>query len=370
MTPALEIRGLTKRFGSAAAVDGVDLKVAAGLFVTLLGPSGCGKSTLLRAVAGFAPPESGTIHVAGRDITREVPHRRPVTIVFQDYALFPHMTVAGNIGFGCEMKGLAPAAVASRVEEMLALVRLPGLSGRYPEQLSGGQRQRVALARALAPDPVLLLLDEPLAALDLQLRREMQGELKAIQRRTGKTFVFVTHDQEEAMAMSDLIAVMRNGQIEQIGPPEAVYRDPANSFVAGFLGAANLVPVEVVGTGSGMLTVVAEGLQWTLPAERVTSGEKPEPGDAAVMMIRPESLRPLPDDAQAHSLAVNGRVIDRTFLGGRVVLSLELPGGQVIRAELPPHEAEGLGGQVRLAPRASEVALLVENVGSGSNKER
>jgi spermidine/putrescine transport system ATP-binding protein len=291
-------------------------------------------------------------------------------MVFQDYALFPHMTVEANIGFGCEMKGLAPGTVAARVAEMLALVRLPDVSRRYPEQLSGGQRQRVALARALAPDPVLLLLDEPLAALDLQLRREMQGELKAIQRRTGKTFVFVTHDQEEAMAMSDLIAVMRNGRIEQIGPPEAVYRDPANSFVAGFLGAANLVPVKVVGKGSGMLTLVAEGLHWTLPEERVTSAAKPEPGDAAVVMIRPESLRPVPDDAPEHPFALRGRVIDRTFLGGRVMLSLALPRGQVIRAELPPHEAASLDGEVRLAPRPGEVALLVEDVGSESTKER
>jgi spermidine/putrescine transport system ATP-binding protein len=355
MTPALEIRGLTKRFGDAAAVRDIDLAVAPGLFATLLGPSGCGKSTLLRAVAGFAPPEAGSIRVAGRDITREVPHRRPVAMVFQDYALFPHMTVGANIGFGCEMQGLARPAVAARVEAMLALVRLPGLAARYPDQLSGGQKQRVALARALAPDPVLLLLDEPLAALDQQLRREMQGELKAIQRRTGKTFLFVTHDQGEAMAMSDLIAVMRAGRIEQIGPPEAVYRNPANTFVAGFLGAANLVPVRVAAADAGTLTVVAGYLRWTLPAGRVTAAARPAPGAAAVLMIRPESLRPAAPDAP---LALTARVTGRTFLGGRIQLALVLPDGQALTADLPPTDAAAAGEHLTLAAPADEVALL------------
>jgi spermidine/putrescine transport system ATP-binding protein len=366
MTLALEVRGLTKRFGRAAAVNGVDLAVAPGLFVTLLGPSGCGKSTLLRAVAGFAPPEAGTVKVAGADITHAVPHRRPVTMVFQDYALFPHMTVGTNIGFGCEMKGIARPAVAARVAAMLALVRLDGMAARYPDQLSGGQRQRVALARALAPDPVLLLLDEPLAALDLQLRRDMQAELKSIQRQTGKTFLFVTHDQEEAMAMSDLVAVMRDGRIEQIGPPEAVYRDPANAFVAGFLGAANLVPVRVAAVDGGAVTVAADGLCWTLPRDRVTSAEQPVAGGAAVLMIRPESLRPLPAGVPDAPLAVTARVVERTFLGGRVQFGLQLAGGTTLRAELPPAEAAGVGAEVRLAPQAAGVALLAGTTGSTS----
>jgi spermidine/putrescine transport system ATP-binding protein len=196
----------------------------------------------------------------------------------------------------------------------------------------------------------------------------MQGELKAIQRRTGKTFLFVTHDQEEAMAMSDLIVVMREGRIEQIGPPETVYRDSINAFVAGFLGAANLVPVRVVASGGGVLTIAAGGLRWTLPAARVTSAAQPEPGGDAVPMIRPESLRPLPDGAPDHPLALTARVVERTFLGGRVQLGLEVPGGQILRAELPPPEAEGLCAEVRLAPRAAEVALLAGTTASMDNK--
>jgi spermidine/putrescine transport system ATP-binding protein len=352
MMPALELRGIRRRFGTAVAVDGVSLTVPPGLFLTLLGPSGCGKSTILRLVAGFLRPEAGQILVGGRDVTTEVPHRRPVTMVFQDYALFPHMTVAGNVGFGCEMKAMSRAAVASRVAEMLELIRLPDLGRRYPDELSGGQGQRVALARALAPDPVMLLLDEPLSALDLSLRREMQGEIKAIQRQTGKTFVFVTHDQEEAMAMSDLVAVMQGGRIVQAGPPERVYRDPANAFVARFLGAANLLAVTVAPAGSGMLAVQALGIDWLLPAARVTGAVQRGP---ARLMLRPESLRPAAPDAPRTLVAA---VTGRTFLGGRVHLALALPGGAAVVADLPPADAATIGDTACLTAAAEEMALL------------
>ena len=243
MTAAVSIAHVSQRYGQAAALDRVSLEIAAGEFVVLLGPSGCGKTTLLNLIGGFNEPTEGAILIGGRDMAGVAPKDRPTTTVFQDYALFPHMSLRDNVAFGLRMRGVDRAKRAARAEVMLALVGLEGRGDRRPHELSGGQRQRVALARALAVEPDVLLLDEPLGALDLKLRRQMQDELKAIQRRVGTTFVHVTHDQEEAMAIADRIVVMNAGRIEQHGPPREVYLQPKTLFTAGFMGEINRIPV-------------------------------------------------------------------------------------------------------------------------------
>ena len=255
MTAGVSIRAVTQRYGTALALDSVDLEIAAGEFVVLLGPSGCGKTTLLNIIGGFAEPTSGSVLIGGRDMGGVAPKDRPTTTVFQDYALFPHMTLAENVGFGLRMRGVAKAAREAKAEEMLALVGLEGRGRRRPHELSGGQRQRVALARALAVEPDVLLLDEPLGALDLKLRRAMQDELKAIQRRVGTTFVHVTHDQEEAMAIADRIVVMNGGKIADIGPPRDVYLRPRSLFSAGFMGEVNRITVKAGQSALGPLAV-------------------------------------------------------------------------------------------------------------------
>jgi len=265
--PALRLEGVRKSYGSVLAVAGVDLVVDEGEFFTLLGPSGSGKTTLLRLIAGFERPDGGRIQLAGRDVTNVPPHLRHTNTVFQDYALFPHMTVADNIGYGLRVKGVSRQVRAKRVERALAMVRLVGLGHRRPNQLSGGQRQRVALARAVINEPEVLLLDEPLGALDLKLRQEMQIELKQIQKEVGITFVYVTHDQEEALTMSDRLAVMANGEIEQIGSPVEVYERPATEFVAGFIGISNVL--------------LRDGVRFVVRPEKIrmlAEGEQPAAG--------------------------------------------------------------------------------------------
>ncbi len=262
-----------------AAVDGVDLEIGSGEFFTLLGPSGSGKTTTLRLIAGFERPDAGRIELAGRDVTTRPPYLRDVNTVFQDYALFPHMTVGENVAYGLRVKGIARAERRKRVDEILNVVRLAGLGDRKPAQLSGGQRQRVALARALVNHPQVLLLDEPLGALDLKLRQEMQIELKRIQRavsEVGITFVYVTHDQEEALTMSDRLAVFNEGRIEQIGTPAAVYERPDNAFVAGFVGASN-----VLHRGGQVFTVRPEKIRMT-----IDGGTRRDDGNAATGRIR------------------------------------------------------------------------------------
>jgi spermidine/putrescine transport system ATP-binding protein len=283
---AIEARDVVKAFGQGSsavrALDNVSVSIGRGEFFTLLGPSGCGKTTLLRLIAGFESPTSGQILLDGADITALPPNRRPVNTVFQSYALFPHLTVAQNVAFGMEMQGRPKAEVAQRTERMLALVRLDALAARKIGQLSGGQQQRVALARALAPEPRVLLLDEPLSALDLKLRREMQGELKRLQQETGITFIFVTHDQEEALTMSDRIAVMQAGRVQQIGAPRDIYTKPVNRFVADFIGETNF------------LAATGETDGWRLECGVLVPGSA-TPGQKATLAIRPEHLRPAPE---------------------------------------------------------------------------
>lgn len=245
MTAAVEFRAVTRHFGSVRAVDGVDLTIAEGAFFAMLGPSGSGKTTCLRLISGFEKPSSGTIRIFGQDVSAVPPNRRNVNTVFQDYALFPHMNVRDNVAYGLMVKGVDRRLRLEKAEEMLALVKLPGYGDRKPGQLSGGQRQRVALARALVNEPRVLLLDEPLGALDLKLREAMQDELKALQQRLGITFVFVTHDQHEALSMADSLAVFNEGRIAQIGTPEDIYARPRTRFVADFVGSSNVLPPDV-----------------------------------------------------------------------------------------------------------------------------
>jgi putrescine transport system ATP-binding protein len=299
MTPLVRFEGVVKRFGAETAVDDVTLEIAEGEFFALLGPSGCGKSTLMRLLAGFETPDAGRVLLAGQDLAGTPPHLRPINMMFQAYALFPHLTVAQNVAFGLKAKGRPAGEIGPRVEEMLALVRLEGLGGRKPDQLSGGQKQRVALARALAPAPRILLLDEPMAALDRKLREETQLELKTLQRRLGLTFLIVTHDQDEAMVMGDRLAVMRQGRIVQAGPPAEVYGRPVDRFVAGFLGEVNL----------------AQGPDgWT--------------------GVRPERIAL----ARAEPTAANrvaGKVVEAGFLGDRMIYVVEASGGGTLKVASP-----------------------------------
>jgi spermidine/putrescine transport system ATP-binding protein len=295
MRGAVSVQGLTKAYGGVPAVDGVSLDVRPGEFLTLLGPSGCGKTTLLRLIAGFEDADAGAVLISGRDVAALPPYQRPVNTVFQQYALFPHRSVAGNVAFGLEVVGMASGEIARKVEWALELVRLPGFGDRRIDQLSGGQKQRVALARAVVLEPEVLLLDEPMAALDLKLRKEMQVEVKNLQERLKTTFIFVTHDQDEALIMSDRIAVMNQGRVEQVGAPEELYERPRTRFVADFLAVRNLLEATVVAVASGRatlrtrggLTVVAADDGGYRASESVAIGVRPErmslggPGDNA-----------------------------------------------------------------------------------------
>ena len=280
-TPSVSLRGVTKVFGGQTVVDDLDLDIASGEFFSLLGPSGCGKTTTLRMIGGFSDPTSGTVLVDGEDVTSTPPHHRDVNTVFQSYALFEHLDVRRNVGFGLRRTGLDRKELDRRVSEMLELVELGDRGKERPNRLSGGQRQRVALARALINQPKVLLLDEPLAALDLQLRRSMQAELKSIQREVGITFLFVTHDQDEALTMSDRIAIMNKGGIEQCGTPEDIYEHPTSVFAAGFIGTSNLMS----GTWRNGSVVVSDDVSIPAPDHR-GSGD----GDAVSVAVRPEKI--------------------------------------------------------------------------------
>jgi spermidine/putrescine ABC transporter ATP-binding subunit len=336
--PGVEIRAVTKRFGERSqettAVDGVSLEIGRGEFFALLGPSGCGKTTLLRLIGGLEAPTAGTIRIDGIDVTAVPPHRRPVNMVFQHYALFPHLSVAENVAFGLRYKGLPQRSWSAKVGEALALVRLSGLEKRRPDQLSGGQRQRVALARALAMEPRVLLLDEPLGALDQKLRKEVQVELKTLHRTLGITFLFVTHDQEEALAMSDRMAVMSQGRVAQVGSPAEIFEHPQTELVAEFMGAANFFTAEVrdVGDGgSGLLGLrLASGAEIVLPAPASPLGPF-LPGDTVRFLVRPEKLSlraALPAGSEGLLAAVPVTVEDSVYQGMSTLWIVRGPAGE------------------------------------------
>ncbi len=319
----LALEGVQKSFGSATVVSDFALAVERGEFVTFLGPSGCGKTTVLRIIAGFEQPTAGAIRIGGRDVTHLRANRRAIGMVFQAYALFPNMTVARNIGFGLKVSGRPAAEIAARVEEMLALIKLPDLAHRYPHQLSGGQQQRVSLARALAPNPQILLLDEPLSALDASIRASLREEIRALQRRLGVTTIFVTHDQEEALSLSDRVVVMNAGRIEQIGAPAEIYNRPKTRFVASFVGTLNLIAGVVVDPAAGAIRV-GEATIFAPAPIAARAGEK------RTLALRPEALKVC--EAGAGGNALRAVVEDVSFLGAVVRLKARA-GGETLLAD-------------------------------------
>jgi spermidine/putrescine transport system ATP-binding protein len=334
--PVIEIDHVVKRFGEFVAVDDVDFSIGQGEFFSMLGPSGCGKTTTLRMIAGFEQPTSGAIRLDGVDVSKVSPNRRDVNTVFQQYALFPHMNVFDNVAFGPQSRKVDKATIKKRVTEMLEVVRLTEFASRRPAQLSGGQQQRVALARALVNLPKALLLDEPLGALDLKLRHAMQFELKRIQREVGITFVYVTHDQEEALTMSDRIAVMSDGRVEQIGTPAEIYDNPASVFVAGFIGQANLWPATVTDHAAGATRVNALGGASLFGS---CGDSTLAVGSAATLMVRPERISislAQPTSQSDGDQSVNATVSDLAFQGPIVRLALEAADGSPIIANVDP----------------------------------
>ncbi len=347
---------LAKRFADVVAVDSIDLHVAGGEFFSLLGPSGCGKTTTLRMIAGFDQPSSGQILLDGVDVAGRPPYKRNVNTVFQSYALFPHLRVYDNVAFGLRRSGVDKSEVRRRVADALAQVELTGLERRKPSQLSGGQQQRVALARALVLRPSVVLLDEPLGALDAQIRRSLQVELKALQEDVGLTFIYVTHDQEEALTMSDRLAVMNAGAIEQLGPPEHVYERPETTFVAGFLGVSNLIDGVARPEGTGACSV---GLgEFTLTAG---AGNLAARG-AAKLMIRPERVRVEPHESTGEN-RIPGIVERVVYRGNADHVYVRLPGGHQIQALVQNVGAEGrheVGDAVRLHLPADALRVLAD----------
>jgi spermidine/putrescine transport system ATP-binding protein len=329
--PALEVRQLEKRFGSYTAVDGVSFTVAAGSFFSILGPSGCGKTTVLRMIAGFIAPDSGDIRIAGQSVIGVPPNRRPVNMVFQHLALFPMMTVAENVAYGLRRRGVGREETAKRVAAMLARVGLPDSGGKRIDQLSGGQRQRIAIARCLVLDPKVLVLDEPLGALDLKLRERMKVELKELQAAVGTTFVYITHDQGEALVMSDHIAVMNAGRFEQIGTPQELYYRPASAFVAGFVGEANRWRGRVAEASGGVARIAIEGGPPVRAAARLTAGA------AADIFLRPEAVALTRGDRGGDSAnRFRCRVESILFNGANSTATLRLEGAEVpLVAALP-----------------------------------
>ena len=324
--PKISVRGITKTFGDAVVNDAIDLDIHAGEFLTLLGSSGSGKTTLMRIIAGLESCDKGTVFIDGRDVTNEPPRRRNVGMVFQQYSLFPHMTVEENIRYGLKVKGWKPDRMKQRVADMLEMIQLPHIGARYPNQLSGGQQQRVALARALATSPDVLMLDEPLGALDLKLRKQLQVELKQIHKQTGTTFLFVTHDQDEALSMSDRIAVLRNGRIEQLDSTHALYEHPATPFVADFIGDVSLLLCAKEGAdGAARIEGTAYGLR--VPAA---------PADKFHLAVRPEHVKLHEREAPG---AFPARVREVHFAGGSSIVQLQLDGGVDLKARvlgMPP----------------------------------
>ncbi|WP_428029429.1 ABC transporter ATP-binding protein [Ancylobacter sp.] len=338
--PLITIDRVTKSYGSLQVLKGVSLAIEEGEFVALLGPSGCGKTTLLRAIAGFVDIDGGDISIGGRSLVGEPPNRRPVNMVFQNYALFPHLTVRENVAFGPRRNGVDKAGIAAIVDPALETVGMAGYADRLPAQLSGGQQQRVALARAIANKPKVLLLDEPLGALDLKLRKRMQMELKHLHQKLGITFLFVTHDQEEALVMADRIVVMQDGDIAQIGTGEDIYARPQNRYVADFIGEANLLPLDVATDGALRIAGEAEALPYRAPAG----------GGAPTLLIRPEEIRLGP--APEGGVTLSGTLTDRVFIGNATRLYVNLASGQSIVIQQAGSGADGAlptGAPVRIS---------------------
>jgi spermidine/putrescine ABC transporter ATP-binding subunit len=357
MTPALELRGLGKRYGAVVAVDDVTLAVPEGRLVFLLGPSGCGKTTTLRMVAGFAQPDTGEVWIRGRRADGLPPERRGLGMVFQHYALFPHLTVGENVAFGLRMRRVPAAERRERVERALGLVQLSGFEARYPRALSGGQQQRVALARAIVVEPTLLLLDEPLSHLDLKLRTEMRSEIRALQRTLGIGTIFVTHDQEEAMTMADEIAVMAAGRIVQVGTPTALYERPATRFVAGFIGEANVETATVTArVAPGVWQVHAAGL----PVVACGAGDW-QPGDRVAVVLRPERITLARESLGATKPnVVAGKVEECVFRGALRRYRVRLPDGRLWSVDEPVTgvAAVAVGASVELRWRPEDCALI------------
>jgi len=365
--PLIRFENVTKRFGKVVAVDNVSLTVEEGEFFALLGPSGCGKTTLLRMVAGFETPTEGRILIDDEDVSTTPPNRRPVNMVFQSYAVFPHMSVADNVAYGLKVERVPARERAARVEEALSLVKLDGLGARKPDQLSGGQRQRVALARALVKRPRVLLLDEPLSALDAKLREAMRSELAQLQEKIGVTFLFVTHDQEEALAMASRCAVMNRGLIQQVATPSDLYEFPNSRFVADFIGQVNLVEGRLAVDEPGHAIIECEGMAARFWLDHGVTGA----ADAAVWVaLRPDKIelsREAPravDDAPAGCNSVRGVIRQMAYLGGSSVYDIEIEGGRMFKVERVNQDRRGVedfkaGVDVWLSWRADAPAVLL-----------
>jgi len=355
----LIVRGVSKRFGATTVLDRVDLTIRRGELVTLLGPSGCGKTTLLRAIAGLAQPDQGQVELAGRDITLVPPHRRNVGVVFQSYALFPHLTVAGNVAFGLKVRGRGRAEIDAAVERALSLVKLEHLAKRRISALSGGQQQRVALARAIAVEPDVLLFDEALSALDRKLREEMQMELRDLTRRVGITSVFVTHDQEEALTLSDRIVVMNAGRIEQIGTPDAIYSRPETRFVADFMGARNILETTAAHIGDANALLDWQGTTLRAP---LLEHHWLTAGSTVAVALRPEAIRIVAPSAAGENVA-SGQVVSKVDQGAFVTIRLEIaPEKMLVVRQTKADQARSgrctLGDMVGLAWDATDLVLL------------
>ena len=353
---SLQLSGVSKRYGGFTALEPTDVEVHAGEFLTLLGPSGSGKTTLLNLIAGYVEPTSGAIRIGERDVTHISARHRNIGMVFQNYALFPHMTVRQNIGYGLDVRRLPKSETARRISEVLALMQLDGFADRRIQQLSGGQQQRVALARALVIEPDLLLMDEPLSALDKQLRRQVQLELRRLHLKHGRTTVYVTHDQEEALVLSDRIAVMEHGRLQQIGPAGELYDSPSNAFVAGFIGESNLIPVRVRAVAGTLAAIEPDALQLGFEA---SAGPGVKAGHPASLLIRPEHV--LIDDCQEPAKGVPAEIVEAVYLGELTQFTVRLRSGHMITARQIAGRNLKVGSAVRISWKPERARVVEEN---------